>query len=110
MRLYLEISGEKHYICEGIVKKYALYEGYVASFTGLKIAKEDDTTVVATETKETETPLSAAIAGSETGTDITEINGIDDSDDTTDAAVETTPGFTSVSDEPLADAEETGVI
>ena len=81
MKPYVEISGEKHYIDEGIVEKYALYEGYVAPFTGLKIKKEDDTKVVATEIKETETPLWAV--------------------------VETTPEFTSVSDEPLTDAKET---
>jgi glyceraldehyde-3-phosphate dehydrogenase/erythrose-4-phosphate dehydrogenase len=104
MKLYVEISGEKHYIDEGIVEKYALYEGYVAPFTGLKIKKEDDTKVVATEIKETETPLPAAIVDSETSTDITEI---DDSDDSIDVVVETTPEFTSVSDEPLTDAKET---
>ena len=104
MKLYVEISGEKHYIDEGIVEKYALYEGYVAPFTGLKIKKEDDTKVVATEIKETETPLPAAIVDSETSTDITEI---DDSDDSIDGVVETTPEFTSVSDEPLTDAKET---
>lgn len=104
MKLYVEISGEKHYIDEGIVEKYALYEGYVAPFTGLKIKKEDDTKVVATEIKETETPLPAAIVDSETSTNITEI---DDSDDSIDVVVETTPEFTPVSDEPLTDAKET---
>jgi len=104
MKLYVEISGEKHYIDEGIVEKYALYEGYVAPFTGLKIKKEDDTKVVATEIKETETPLPAAIVDSETSTDITEIDG---SDDSIDVVVETTPEFMSVSDEPLTDAKET---
>jgi glyceraldehyde-3-phosphate dehydrogenase/erythrose-4-phosphate dehydrogenase len=104
MKLYVKISGEKHYIDEGIVEKYALYEGYVAPFTGLKIKKEDYTKVVATEIKETETPLPAAIVDSETSTDITEI---DDSDDSIDVVVETTPEFTSVSDEPLTDAKET---
>jgi glyceraldehyde-3-phosphate dehydrogenase/erythrose-4-phosphate dehydrogenase len=107
MKLYVEISGEKHYIDEGIVEKYALYEGYVAPFTGLKIKKEDDTKVVAVEIKETETPLPAAIVDSETSTDITEINEIDDSDDSIDVVVETTPEFTSVSDESLTDAKET---
>jgi len=92
MKLYVEISGEKHYIDEGIVEKYALYEGYVTPFTGLKIKMEDDTKVVATEIKETETPLPAAI---------------DDSDDSIDVVVETTPEFTSVSDELLTDAKET---
>jgi glyceraldehyde-3-phosphate dehydrogenase/erythrose-4-phosphate dehydrogenase len=104
MKLYVKISGEKHYIDEGIVEKYALYEGYVAPFTGLKIKKEDDTKVAATEIKETETPLPAAIVDSETSTDITEI---DDSDDSIDVIVKTTPEFTSVSDEPLTDAKET---
>ena len=83
MKLYVEISGEKHYIDEGIVEKYALYEGYVAPFTGLKIKKEDDTKVVATEIKEAETPIPAAIDtyNSETSTDITGTDEIDDSDD-----------------------------
>jgi glyceraldehyde-3-phosphate dehydrogenase/erythrose-4-phosphate dehydrogenase len=104
MKLYVEISGEKHYIDEGVVEKYALYEGYVTPFTGLEIKKEDDTKVVATEIKETETPLSAAIVDSETSTDITEI---DDSEDSIDVVVEATPEFTSVSDEPFTDAKET---
>ena len=107
MKLYVEIAGEKHYIDEGVVEKYTLYEGYVTPFTGLKIKKEDNTKVVATEIKETETPLPAAIVDSETSTDITEINEIDDSDDSIDVVVETTPEFTSVSDEPLTDAKET---
>ena len=104
MKLYVEIDGAKHYIDEGVVEKYALYEGYVTPFTGLKIKMEDDTKVVATEIKETETPLPAAIVDSETSTDITEI---DDSDDSIDVVVETTPEFTSVSDELLTDAKET---
>ena len=103
MKLYVEISGEKHYIDEDVVEKYALHEGHVTPFTRLKIKKEDDTKVVATEIKETETPLPAAIVDSETSTDITEI---DDSDDSIDVVVETTPEFTSVSDEPLTDAKE----
>ena len=104
MKLYVEIDGAKHYIDEGVVEKYALYEGYVTPFTGLKIKMEDDTKVVATEIKETETPLPAAIDDSETSTDITEI---DDSDDSIDVVVETTPEFMSVSDEPLTDTKET---
>ena len=104
MKLYVEIDGEKHYIDEGVVEKYALCEGHVTPFTGLKIKKEDDTKVVATEIKETKTPLPTAIGDSETSTDITEI---DDSDDSIDVVVETTPEFTSVSDEPLTDAKET---
>ena len=92
MKLYVEIDGEKHYIDEGVIEKYALYEGYVTPFTGLKIKKEDDTKVVATEIKETETPLPAEI---------------DDSDDSIDVVVETTPEFATVSDEPLTDAKET---
>jgi glyceraldehyde-3-phosphate dehydrogenase/erythrose-4-phosphate dehydrogenase len=92
MKLYVEIDGEKHYIDEGVIEKYTLYEGYVTPFTGLKIKKEDDTKVVATEIKETETPLPAEI---------------DDSDDSIDVVVETTPEFATVSDEPLTDAKET---
>jgi hypothetical protein len=42
MKLYVEIDGAKHYIDEGVVEKYALYEGYVTPFTGLKIKMEDD--------------------------------------------------------------------
>lgn len=103
MKLYVEIDGAKHYIDEGVVEKYALYEGYVTPFTGLKIKMEDDTKVVATEIKETETPLPAAIVDSETSTNITEI---DDSDDSIDVVVETTPDFTSVSDESFTDANE----
>ena len=95
MKLYVEISGEKHYIDEGVVEKYALCEGHVTPFTGLKIKKEDDTKVVATEIKETETPLPAAI---------------DDSDDSIDVVVETTPEFGTVSDEPLTDAKETNEV
>jgi glyceraldehyde-3-phosphate dehydrogenase/erythrose-4-phosphate dehydrogenase len=91
MKLYVEIDGAKHYIDEGVVEKYALYEGYVTPFTGLKIKMEDDTKGVATEIKETETPLPAAI---------------DDSDDSIDVVVETTPDFTSVSDESFTDANE----
>ena len=108
MKLYVEISGEKHYIDEGIVEKYALYEGYVAPFTGLKIKMEDDTKVVATEIKVRETPIPAAIDtyNSEASTDIAEINEIDDSDDSIDVVVETTPDFTSVSDESFTDANE----
>jgi glyceraldehyde-3-phosphate dehydrogenase/erythrose-4-phosphate dehydrogenase len=107
MKLYMEISGEKHYIDEGIVEKYALYEGYVAPFTGLKNKKEDDTKVVAAEIKETETPLPEAIDDSETNTEITEIIEIDDSEDSMDVVVETTPEFATVSAEPLTDAKET---
>ena len=92
MKLYVEISGEKYYIDEGVVEKYALYEGYVTPFTGLKIKMEDDTKVVATEIKETETPLPAAV------------NGFEDS---IDVVVETTPEFTSASDESFTDAKET---
>ena len=57
MKLYVEIDGEKHYIDEGVLEKYALYEGHVTPITRLKIKKEDDTKVVATEIKETEIPL-----------------------------------------------------
>ncbi|MCP4631070.1 MAG: hypothetical protein GY850_47310 [bacterium] len=103
MELYLEISGEKHYIDEGIVEKYALYAGYVTPFTGLEIKKEDDTKVETTEIKEAETPLPEAIVDSET---ITDINEIDDSDDSIDVVVETTPEFATVSDESLTDAKE----
>ncbi len=107
MKLYVEISGEKHYIDEGIVEKYALYAGYVTPFTKLEIKKEDDTKkAVATEIKETETPLPEAIVDSETNTEITEIIEIDDSEDSMDVVVETTPEFGTVSDEPLTDAKE----
>ncbi len=92
MKLYVEIDGEKHYIDEGVVEKYALHGGKITPFTGLEIKKEGDTEFVATEIKETETPLPAEI---------------DDSDDSIDVVVETTPDFTSVSDESLTDANET---
>jgi glyceraldehyde-3-phosphate dehydrogenase/erythrose-4-phosphate dehydrogenase len=91
MKLYVEIDDEKHYIDEGVVEKYALYEGYVTPFTGLKIKKEDDTKVVATEIKETETPLPATVNGFEHPIDV---------------VVETTPEFATVSDESLTDANE----
>jgi glyceraldehyde-3-phosphate dehydrogenase/erythrose-4-phosphate dehydrogenase len=92
MKLYVEIDGEKHYIDEGVIEKYTLYEGYVTPFTGFKIKKEDDTKVVATEIKETETPLPATVNGFE---------------DPIDIVVETTPEFATVSDESLTDANET---
>jgi hypothetical protein len=92
MKFYVEISGEKHYIDEDVVEKYALYEGYVTTFTGLKIKKEDDTKIVATEIKETETPLPVTV------------NGFDDP---IDVVVEKTPEFATVSDESLTDAKET---
>ena len=95
MKLYVEIDGEKHYIDEGVIEKYTLYEGYVTPFTGLKIKKEDDTKVVATEIKETETPLPATVNGFE---------------DPIDVVVETTPEFATVSDESLTDAKETNKV
>jgi hypothetical protein len=107
MKLYVEISGEKQYIDEGIVEKYALYAGYVTPFTRLEIKKEDDTKVETTEIKETETPLPAEFVYSETSIDTIEINEIDDSDDSIDVVVETTPEFATASDESLTDAKET---
>ena len=92
MKLYVEIDGEKHYIDEDVVEKYALCEGYVTPFTGLKIKKEDDTKVVATENKVKKTPLSATV---------------NDLEDPIDVIVETTPEFAEVSDESLTDAKET---
>jgi hypothetical protein len=108
MKLYVEINSEKHCIDEDIAEKYALYEGYVTPFTRLKIKKEDDI-VGATEIKEAESPIPAAIDAynSETSADISEIDEIDDSDDQIDAVIETTSEFAVVSDEPLTDAEET---
>jgi hypothetical protein len=102
MKLYIEINGEKHYIDEGVIKEHALYEGMITPFTGLEIKKEGNTEVVTKEGNETETPLSTAIDDSETNTDI---NGIIDSKNSTDA-VEPIPGSTTVSDESPADTEE----
>ena len=107
MKLYVEIDGEKHYIDEGVVEKYALHEGHVTPFTRLKIKKEDDTKIVATEIKETETPLPVTIVDSETSTDITGTDKIDDSDDQIDVVIETTPEFATLSDQSLTDAKET---
>ena len=92
MKLYVEIDGEKHYIDEGVVEKYALCEGYVTPFTGLKIKKEDDTKVVATEIKVKETPLPATV---------------NDLENPIDVIVETTPEFAAVSDESFTGAKET---
>ena len=108
MKFYVEINGDKNYIDEGVAEKYALYEGYVTPFTRLKIKKDNDI-VGATEIKEAETPIPAAIDAynSETSTDITGTDEIDDSDDQIDVVIETTPEFATVSDEPLTDAKET---
>ena len=72
MKFYVEINGEKHYIDEGVTEKYALYEDYVTPFTRLKI-KKDNGIVGATEIKEAETPILAAIDAYnlKTRTDIT---------------------------------------
>ena len=108
MKLYVEINGEKHYIDEDLAEKYALYEGYVTPFTKLNIKKEDDI-VAATEIKEAEIPIPAAIDAynSETSTDITGTDEIDDPDDQIDAVIEATPEFAVVSDESSTDANET---
>jgi hypothetical protein len=108
MKFYVEINGDKNYIDEGVAEKYALYEGYVTPFTRLKIKKEEDF-VVATEIKETETPIPPAIDvnDSEASSDITGPDEIDDSDDQIDAVIETTSEFATASDEPLTDAKET---
>jgi hypothetical protein len=108
MKFYVEINGEKHYIDEGVAEKYALYESYVTPFTRLKIKKDDDI-VAATEINKAEAPIPAAIDAynSETSTDITGTDEIDDSDDQIDVVIETTPEFAIVSDEPRTDAKET---
>jgi hypothetical protein len=98
MRLYLEINGEKHYLDENVVKKNLLHEGTITPFTHLKIKRENEPTV----DNETIIALPAAIDDSETNT---EINGITDSKNSTDA-VEPIPGSTTVSDESPADTEE----
>ena len=98
MRLYLEINGEKHYLDESVVKKNLLREGTITPFTHLKIKRENEPTV----DNETIIALPAAIDDSETNT---EINGITDSKNSTDA-VEPIPGSTTVSDESPADTEE----
>ena len=108
MKFYVEINGEKNYIDEGVAEKYALYEGYVTPFTGLKIKKENDIDG-ATEIKEAESPIPASIDAynSETSTDITGTDEINDSDDQIAVGIETTPKFAVVSDKPLTDAKET---
>ena len=108
MKLYVEINGEKHYIDEDVAEKYALYEGYATPFTKLNVKKEDDI-VAATEIKEAEIPIPAAIDAynSETSTDISGTDEIDDSDDQINAVIETTSEFATAFDEPLTDAKET---
>jgi len=108
MKLYVVINGEKHYIDEDVVEKYALYEDYVTPFTRLKIKKDNDI-VGATEIKEAETPIPAAIDAynSETSTDITGTDEIDNSDDQIAVVIQTTPKFAVVSDESLTDGKET---
>lgn len=111
MKFYVEINGEKHYIDEGVAEKYALNEGYVTPFTRLKIKKEDDI-VGATEIKEAETPIPAAIDAndSEASTDIPGIDEMEDSDDQMDVVIETTPEFAIVSDDLHTEDKETNEV
>ena len=102
MRLYLEISGEKHYVDEDIVKEYDLHEGMITPYTGLMIKKEfnTNTEVVTTTVDETETSLPTVIDDSEINTDINEVADLEDSSDVVGPASEFSKGVKTPNEAP----------